>query len=200
MKKNILILAFLAIVLSANSCKKNEASETKIDFTQSYEDAALTLSNAQKKYDQAVASNDPVRIEAAKQELQAAQTKYVESKKIYVAQGGTVKAEYENYSSIATQTLGTQASNTVKNIVRGKDSLITGKVSAAVENRANAVQKQVNDEKARITQETKKKVADVKASADKTKEDFKKSAEETKKSANEEINKAKQSLNSLLGK
>lgn len=200
MKKNILILTFAAIVLSANSCKKNEASETKIDFTQSYEDAALTLSNAQKKYDQAVASNDPVRIEAAKQELQAAQTKYVESKKVYVAQGGIVKAEYENYSSIATQTLGTQASNTVKNIVRGKDSLITGKVSAAVENRANAVQKQVNDEKTRITQETKKKVADVKASADKTKEDFKKSAEETKKSANEEINKAKQSLNSLLGK
>lgn len=189
MKKNILILTFAAIVLSANSCKKNEASETKIDFTQSYEDAALTLSNAQKKYDQAVASNDPVRIEAAKQELQAAQTKYVESKKVYVAQGGTVKAEYENYSSTATRTLGTQASNTVKNIVRGKDSLITGKVSAAVENRANAVQKQVNDEKTRITQETKKKVADVKASA-----------EETKKSANEEINKAKQSLNSLLGK
>jgi len=200
MKKTLLTLALAGIVLTANSCKKNDDSTTKIDFTQSYEDAALALSTAQKKYDEAVASNDPVRIEAAKKELQAAQEKYVESKKVYVAEGGTVKSEYENYLTTSAQTLGATASAAISNVVKGSDSIISGAVTNAVENKTAEVKNKLNAEKAKITEETKKTVADVKASANKTKEDFKKSAEESKKSANEEIDKAKKSLDNLLGK
>jgi hypothetical protein len=200
MKKTLLTLALAGIVLTANSCNKNESSEVKIDFTQSYEDAALALSTAQKNYEAALATNDPVKIEAAKKELQVAQEKYVESKKVYVAEGGTVKTEYENYLTTSTQALGAAASETISNVVKGSDSIISGKVATAVENKTAEVKNKLNAEKTKITEETKKTVADVKASADKTKEDFKKSADETKKSANEEIDKAKKSLNNFLGK
>ncbi|UQB67334.1 hypothetical protein [Epilithonimonas zeae] len=200
MKKTLLTLALAGIVMTANSCKKNDDSTTKIDFTQSYEDAALALSNAQKNYEAALATNDPVKIEAAKKELQAAQQKYVESKNTYVAEGGTVKPEYENYLTTSTQALGAKASEAIGNVVKGSDSIISGTVANAVENKTTEVKNKLNAEKTKITDETKKTVADVKASANKTKEDFKKSAEETKKSANEEIDKAKQSLNNLLNK
>ncbi|PZU90753.1 MAG: hypothetical protein DI529_02035 [Chryseobacterium sp.] len=200
MKKTLLTLTLVGIVLTANSCNKTESSDAKIDFTQSYEDAALALSTAQKNYEAALATNDPVKIEAAKKELQAAQEKYVESKNAYVAEGGTVKSEYENYLSTSAQVLGTQVSGTINNVVKKSDSIISDKVATAVENKTAEVKDKLNTEKAKITEETKKTVADVKASADKTKEDFKKSAEETKKSANEEIDKAKKSLNSFLGK
>lgn len=82
MKKTLLTLALAGLVLTANSCKKNETSDVKIDFTQSYEDAALALATAQQNYQEAVASKDPARIEAAKIELQKAQDKYVESKNV----------------------------------------------------------------------------------------------------------------------
>ncbi|MDP9956664.1 ABC-type Na+ efflux pump permease subunit [Epilithonimonas hungarica] len=200
MKKTLLTLALAGIVLTANSCKKNESSEVKIDFTQSYEDAALALSTAQKNYEAALATNDPVKIEAAKKELQAAQEKYVQSKNAYVAEGGTVKTEYENYLTASTQVLGATASEAISNVVKGSDSIISGKVTTAVENKTAEVKNKLNAEKAKISEETKKTMADVKASADKTKEDFKKSADETKKTANEEIDKAKKSLNNLLGK
>jgi len=199
MKKALLTLAVIGIVLTANSCKKNDDSTAKIDFTQSYEDAALALSTAQKKYDDAVASNDPARIEAAKKELQAAQKKYVESKKVYVAEGGTVKSEYENYLETSNQTLGETASAAISNVVKSSDSIISGTVTNVIENKTAEVKNKLNAEKAKITEETKKTVADVKASANKTKEDFKKSAEESKKSANAEIDKAKKSLDNLLG-
>ncbi|MPS73406.1 MAG: hypothetical protein E2590_09695 [Chryseobacterium sp.] len=200
MKKTLLTLALAGIVLTANSCKKNDDSTAKIDFTQSYEDAALALSTAQKNYEAALATNDPVKIEAAKKELQAAQEKYVESKKVYIAEGGTVNSEYENYLTTSTKTLGATASEAIKNVAKGSDSIISGAVSNAVENRAAEVKNKLDAEKAKITEETKKTVDDVKASANKTKEDFKRSADETKKSANEEIDKAKKSLNDLLGK
>ncbi len=200
MKKTLLTLALTGIVLTANSCNKNESSEVKIDFTQSYEDAALALSTAQKNYEAALATNDPVKIEVAKKGLQAAQEKYVESKKVYVAEGGTVKTEYENYLTTSSQALGASASAAIKNVVKSSDSIISGQVATTVENKTAEVKNKLNAEKAKITEETKKRVADLKASTDKTKEDFKKSADETKKSANEEIDKAKKNLNNLLGK
>jgi len=196
MKKTLLTLALAGIVLTANSCKKNDDSTTKIDFTQSYEDAALALSTAQKNYEAALATNDPVKIETARKELQAAQEKYVESKKVYVAEGGTVKTEYENYLATSSQVLGATASENAQNVAKASDSIITN----AVENKTAEAKNKLNAEKTKITEETKKTVADVKASANKTKEDFKKSAEESKKSANEEIDKAKKSLDNLLGK
>lgn len=196
MKKTLLTLALAGIVLTAYSCNKTESSNTKIDFTQSYEDAALALSNAQKNYEAALATNDPVKIEEAKKALQAAQARYVESKKAYIAEGGTLKSEYENYLKTSVQALGAKTSDAVSNIVKGSDSIL----AVAVENKTEEVKSQLNAEKAKITEETKKTVADVKASANKAKEDFKKSADETKKSANEEIDKAQQSLNNLLNK
>ncbi len=200
MKKTLLTLALAGITLTANSCNKTETAETKIDFTQSYEDAALALSTAQKNYEAALATNDPVKIEAAKKELQAAQEKYVESKTAYIAEGGTVKTEYENYLTTSAQVLGAEASSTINNVVKKSDSIISGTVATAVENKTTEVKNKLNAEKAKLTEDAKKTVSDVKASADKTKEDFKKSTDETKKAANEEIDKAKKSLNNLLGK
>ncbi|TDX85943.1 hypothetical protein [Epilithonimonas xixisoli] len=198
MKKTLLTLALAGIVLTANSCKKNDESTTKIDFTQSYEDAALALATAQKNYEEAVASNDPARIELAKIELQKAQDKYVESKNVYVAEGGTVKAEYENNLATSTQILGTTASGVVGNVINKTDSIITGKANAEIQNTASEVKAKVNAEKAKLVEDANKKVSDAKAEADKIKEDFKKSTEETKKSANEKIDKAQKDLNNLF--
>ncbi|MBP7498562.1 MAG: hypothetical protein KA796_01700 [Chryseobacterium sp.] len=198
MKKTLLTLALAGIVLTANSCKKNESSDIKIDFTQSYEDAALALATAQKNYEEAVASNDPARIEAAKIELQKAQDKYVESKSVYVAEGGTVKAEYENNLATSTQILGATASGVVGNVINRTDSIITGKTNAEIQNAANEVKAKVNAEKAKLVEDANKKVSDAKAEAEKAKADFKKSTEETKKSANEKIDKAQKDLNNLF--
>ena len=193
-------LALAGLLLTATSCKKNESSDVKIDFTQSYEDAALALSTAQKKYDEAVASNDPVKIEAARIELQKAQAKYVDSKKVYVSEGGTVKPEYETYLVTSTQVLGTQKSDIVSNVIKKSDSIITGKANAEIDSKAKEIKDKVNTEKAKLVEDANKTVADTKAAAEKAKSDLKKKTEETKKSANEEINKAKEGLNNLLGK
>ena len=183
MKKTLLTLALAGIVLTANSCKKNESSDIKIDFTQSYEDAALALATAQKNYEEAVASNDPARIE---------------SKSVYVAEGGTVKAEYENNLATSTQILGATASGVVGNVINRTDSIITGKTNAEIQNAANEVKAKVNAEKAKLVEDANKKVSDAKAEAEKAKADFKKSTEETKKSANEKIDKAQKDLNNLF--
>ena len=200
MKKTLLTLAFAGLVLTANSCKKNDTSDAKIDFTQSYEDAALALSNAQKNYNEAVATKDPVKIEAAKAELQKAQAKYVDSKKTYVSEGGTVKPAYENYLVTATQTLGTPKSDVVSSVIKKSDSILTGKTNAQIDNTAKEIKASVNNEKAKLVEDANKKVSETKAAAQKAKADFQSKAEETKKSANDEINKAKDDLNKFLNK
>jgi len=200
MKKTLMSLALALLLLTAASCKKNETSDVKIDFTQSYEDAALALATAQQNYQEAVASKDPARIEAAKKELQKAQDKYVESKNVYVAEGGTVKAEYENNLATSTQILGTSSSDIVSNVIKKSDSIITGKTNAQIDNTAKEIKDKVNTEKAKLVENANKTVADTKAAAEKAKADLKKRTEETKKSANEEINKAKDDLNKFLNK
>jgi len=200
MKKTLISLALAGLLLTANSCKKSETSDVKIDFTQSYEDAALALATAQQNYQEAVASKDPARIEAAKKELQKAQDKYVESKNVYVAEGGTVKAEYENNLATSTQILGTSSSDIVSNVIKKSDSIITGKTNAQIDNTAKEIKDKVNTEKAKLVENANKTVADTKAAAEKAKADLKKRTEETKKSANEEINKAKDDLNKFLNK
>ncbi|MFE3869984.1 hypothetical protein ACFX5F_01945 [Flavobacterium sp. ZS1P70] len=191
MKKIIMLLALVGIMLTANSCKKNDASNVKIDFTQSYEDAALALLTAQKNYDEAVATNDPLKIKSAKKELQAAQEKYLESKKIYVAEGGTVKSQYESYLVTSARTLGIQRPDSVSNVVKKYDSIITGKTNAKIENTANEVKAKVNAEKGKLVEDANNRVSNAKNTAEKTKADIKKSAEE-------KINIAKQDLNSLF--
>ena len=198
MKKILLTLALAGIVMTANSCKKNDDSNVKIDFTQSYEDAALALANAQQNYQAAVASNDPARIEAAKIELQKAQDKYVESKSVYVAEGGTVKAEYENNLATSTQILGNTSTGIVNNVIKRTDSIITGKTNAEIDNTAKEIKEKVNAEKAKLVEDANKKVSDAKVEAEKVKADLKKSTEETKKAANEKIDKAQKDLNNLF--
>ena len=198
MKKTLLTLALAGIVMTANSCKKNDDSNVKIDFTQSYEDAALALANAQQNYQAAVASNDPARIEAAKIELQKAQDKYVESKSVYVAEGGTVKAEYENNLATSTQILGNTSPGIVSNVIKRTDSIITGKTNAEIDNTAKEIKEKVNAEKAKLVEDANKKVSDAKVEAEKVKADLKKSTEETKKAANEKIDKAQKDLNNLF--
>ena len=198
MKKTLLTLALAGIVMTANSCKKNDDSNVKIDFTQSYEDAALALANAQQNYQAAVASNDPARIEAAKIELQKAQDKYVESKSVYVAEGGTVKAEYENNLATSTQILGNTSTGIVNNVIKRTDSIITGKTNAEIDNTAKEIKEKVNAEKAKLVEDANKKVSDAKVEAEKVKADLKKSTEETKKAANEKIDKAQKDLNNLF--
>lgn len=200
MKKTLLILALAGLVLTANSCKKNDTSDVKIDFTQSYEDAALALSNAQKNYDEAVATNDPKKIEIAKIELQKAQEKYVESKKVYVAEGGTVKPAYETYLETSSQTLGTAKPDIVSIVIKKSDSLITSKTNAQIDNTAKEIKDKVNAEKTKLVEDATKQVSDAKVAADKAKADLKKKTEETRKSANDEINKAKEDLNKFLNK
>lgn len=198
MKKTLLTLALAGLVLTANSCKKNETSDVKIDFTQSYEDAALALATAQQNYQEAVASKDPARIEAAKIELQKAQDKYVESKNVYVAEGGTVKTEYENNLATSTQILGNTSTGMVSNAINKTDSIITGKTNAEIDNTAKEIKDKVNTEKAKLVEDANKTVADTKAAAEKAKSDLKKSTEETKKAANEKIDKAQKDLNDLF--
>lgn len=198
MKKTLLTLALAGLVLTANSCKKNETSDVKIDFTQSYEDAALALATAQQNYQEAVASKDPARIEAAKIELQKAQDKYVESKNVYVAEGGTVKTEYENNLATSTQILGNTSTGMVSNAIKKTDSLITGRTNAEIDNTAKEIKDKVNTEKAKLVEDANKTVADTKATAEKAKADLKKSTEETKKAANEKIDKAQKDLNDLF--
>jgi len=200
MKKTLISLALAGLLLTANSCNKNETSDAKIDFTQSYEDAALALSTAQKKYDEAIASNDPIKIEAAKIELEKAQTKYVDSKNVYVAKGGTVKPEYETILTTSTKVLGATKADVVSNVIKKSDSIITGKTKAQIESTAKEIKEKVNTEKAKLVEDANKTVADTKATAEKAKADLKKKTEETKKSANEEINKAKDGLNKFLNK
>lgn len=198
MKKTLLTLALAGLVLTANSCKKNETSDVKIDFTQSYEDAALALATAQQNYQEAVASKDPARIEAAKIELQKAQDKYVESKNVYVAEGGTVKTEYENNLATSTQILGNTSTGMVSNAIKKTDSIITGRTNAEIDNTAKEIKDKVNTEKAKLVEDANKTVADTKAAAEKAKSDLKKSTEETKKAANEKIDKAQKDLNDLF--
>lgn len=198
MKKTLLTLVLAGLVLTANSCKKNETSDVKIDFTQSYEDAALALATAQQNYQEAVASKDPARIEAAKIELQKAQDKYVESKNVYVAEGGTVKTEYENNLATSTQILGNTSTGMVSNAIKKTDSLITGRTNAEIDNTAKEIKDKVNTEKAKLVEDANKTVADTKATAEKAKADLKKSTEETKKAANEKIDKAQKDLNDLF--
>ncbi|MBV6879901.1 hypothetical protein NG800_010510 [Epilithonimonas ginsengisoli] len=198
MKKTLLTLALAGLVLTANSCKKNETSDVKIDFTQSYEDAALALATAQQNYQEAVASKDPARIEAAKIELQKAQDKYVESKNVYVAEGGTVKTEYENNLATSTQILGNTSTGMVSNAITKTDSIITGRTNAEIDNTAKEIKDKVNTEKAKLVEDANKTVADTKAAAEKAKADLKKSTEETKKAANEKIDKAQKDLNDLF--
>lgn len=214
MKKRIVIAAMAVCILSLNSCKKNETmAEVKMDFTQSYEDAALALATAQKNYDAAVASNVPEKIEAAKLELKSAQDKYVESKNVYIAKGGTVKPEYENYLNTSTQTLKNAvavtgatagkvvngAINTTGKLAKGTLSTVNGAVNTtgkvadgAINTAETVVQKTGLDDAARNAE------SGVKSTVKTTSTEIKKTSTEVKKTADQGISKVKEGINSIF--
>ncbi|MFF5382289.1 hypothetical protein [Pedobacter suwonensis] len=108
--KNIIIICLLTFGLAA--CNTAIKKEEKIDFTKSYETAALALTDAQLNYDAAVASKDNARIAAAKIQLETAKTNYLNSKTYYTANGGIVKAEDDQLLAKANTSLGKPVNDT----------------------------------------------------------------------------------------
>lgn len=108
--KNIIIICLLTLGLAA--CNTATKKEEKIDFTKSYETAALALTDAQLNYDAAVASKDNARIAAAKIQLETAKTNYLNSKTYYTANGGIVKAEDDQLLAKANTSLGKPVNDT----------------------------------------------------------------------------------------
>jgi len=108
--KNIILVCLLAFSLTA--CNTATKNEEKIDFTKSYETAALALTDAKLNYDAAVASNDTTRIAAAKVQLETAKTTYLKSKTYYTANGGIVKTEDEQLLAKTNTALGKPANDT----------------------------------------------------------------------------------------
>ena len=108
--KNIIIICLLAFSLAA--CNTATKNEEKIDFTKSYESAALALTDAKLNYDAALASNDTARIAAAKVQLETAKTTYLKSKTYYTANGGIVKAEDEQMLGKTNTALGKPVNDT----------------------------------------------------------------------------------------
>ena len=108
--KNIIIICLLAFSLT--SCNTAQKSDEKIDFTKSYESAALALTDAKLNYDAALASNDTTRIAAAKIKLETAKTTYLKSKTYYTANGGIVNAEDEQMLGKTNIALGKPVNDT----------------------------------------------------------------------------------------
>lgn len=108
--KYIIAICFLAFGL--NACNTPTKDEERIDFTKSYEAAAMALTDAQIAYDVAVASNDTTKIAAAKAQLETAKTGYLQSKTYYSANGGVVKDEYEQLLVKTNTSLGKAANDT----------------------------------------------------------------------------------------
>ncbi|WP_027381413.1 hypothetical protein [Chryseobacterium daeguense] len=211
MKKRIVIAAMAVCILSLQSCKKNETmAEAKIDFTQSYEDAALALATAQKNYDAAVASNVPEKIEAAKLELKSAQDKYVESKNVYIAKGGTIKPEYENYLNTSTQTLknavavtGATAGRVVNGAINTTEKLAKGTVNTAVQTTEKVAGGAINTaetvvQKTGLDDAARKAESGVKSTVKTTSTEIKKTSTEVKKKADQGISKVKEGINSIF--
>jgi len=106
------IIAICLLSFGLTACNSSTKEEEKIDFTKSYESAALALTDAQLAYDAAVVSNDTARISAAKLQLETAKTTYLNSKTYYTSNGGIVKTEYEQLLAKTNTSLGKPANDT----------------------------------------------------------------------------------------
>jgi hypothetical protein len=126
--KNIIIICLFTFGLAA--CNTDTKKEEKIDFTKSYETAALALTDAQLNYDAAVASKDVTRIAAAKIQLETAKTNYLNSKTYYTANGGIVKAEDDQLLAKANISLGKPAKDTTTVAAAAEKFIDSTKVNA----------------------------------------------------------------------
>lgn len=202
MKKTFLTLSFLGLILLNQSCNKNE-SNVKIDFTKSYEDAAMALSNAQKNYNEALASNNPAEIEAARKQLEEAQTKYIAAKDTYISGGGKVNADYENVltstkeslekSKEAVSDLGNAAAAATETKATNAVSQTAEKINGSIE-KAGAKINEIKDKAAADKAKVDNAVKNTKTNIQQTNDNLKKTAEDTK----ENLNKTKQDLKNIF--
>lgn len=181
--KKILYCTLSLAILAAVACKNNDATTQKIDFTQSYENAALALTSAQNNYNAALATNDTAKINKARTELQTATTNYVSSKNDLIKSGGTVKQAYESNLTTSEQTLSKTpaivpvAASTIATKV---DSATGGKVGQAL-NKLSSAHSAANNtlDKANNTIQTQK--AKAQENIKNTKAQYDKSVQEAKK-------------------
>jgi hypothetical protein len=108
--KNIIVFCLIAFGLTA--CNTPTKTEEKIDFTKSYETAALALTDAQLIYDVAIVGKDSLKIAIAKMKLDSAKTVYLQSKDVYTANGGVANPKYEQLLAKTNATLGKVQSDT----------------------------------------------------------------------------------------
>lgn len=187
MKKKILLSVF-ALSLALTSCNKSSANTPGLDFTKSYEDAALALVQAQKNYNTALESNDPAKIAEAKTALEAAQKKYESSKEGLVKGGGKVNNQFEKVFDLSTKSVQTgKISDSIKAIV---EKPVTA--ASTVQDLKKAPQQIVNNTKEAVKQKLNSDVeqtkANVKAKVDKTKADLKAKGQAAEKKVNDKVN------------
>ena len=106
------IIAFFLIAFCLTACNTPIKTEEKIDFTKSYESAALALTDAQLLYEDALAGKDSLTIANAKAQLEIAKTTYLQSKNEYTANGGVENPEYEQLLAKTNTALGKAPNDT----------------------------------------------------------------------------------------
>ncbi len=180
--KKIAYFALSFSILAAVACKNNDATSQKIDFTQSYENAALALTSAQNNYNTALTSNDTSKINIARKELETATTNYVTSKNDLIKNGGTVKQEYESNLTKSEQTLSKiipAATTSTK-----PDSAIGGKVGQAINNGTKKVddtKNAVHSTATNVIDKANNAVQNIAAKKAKTQDNIKKAGENFQK-------------------
>ncbi|WP_447640297.1 MULTISPECIES: hypothetical protein [Chitinophagaceae] len=188
--KKIVYLALSFSLLTAVACNSNDTTSQKLDFTQSYENAALALTSAQDNYNTALASKDTTKISQARKELETATTNYVNSKNSLVQHGGTAKAEYETNLSKSEQVLSHAAALAAPSAATNtKDSsIIGGKVGQALSDGS----KKIENAKSSATNTINK--------ANQTVQDTKTNIQKNAQDAQDKAKKLKDDVNNLFKK
>lgn len=194
--KKIAYFVLSMSILSAVACKSNDAASDKIDFTQSYESAALTLTNAQTNFTNALATNDSAKINQARKELQTATTNYVASKNSLIQHGGTVKQEYESNLTKSEQVLSTPIP-AVATSTTPADSTVGGKVGQTINKTSQSAQNAVHGTLDKAS-ETVKDLSDKKAQAQQNIQTSKDNLQKNAQDAQDKAKKLKDDVNNLF--
>ena len=198
------IIAICLIAFGLAACNAPTKDDERIDFTKSYETAAMALTDAKLAYDLAVASNDTTKIAAAKLQLESAKTSYLQSKTSYSANGGVVNEDYEQLLAKTNTSLGIAPDDTTtvtKPIIDLNNTpIITAKkildstainaskkvqrVSTAITTGEKAITQGVaktNENLTKARDTTKKRIDELKKQADALKNLFKRRVDTSKK-------------------
>jgi hypothetical protein len=180
--KNIIVFCLIAFSLTA--CNTTTKTEEKIDFTKSYETAALALTDAQLLYDVAIVGKDSLKIANAKMKLETAKTVYLKSKDVYTSNGGVANPKYEQLLAKTNTTLGKGPNDTttVINIASPKSvsSVIKAPLATAVK-MLDSGNVTVNKKIQQVSKAAAVNEQAVKKSLTTAKQDLKKASDTTKK-------------------